>query len=279
MGTLFRIGILSLVCFALCFPLVFMLIGSIMDASELGVRLAPLFGQNEGFISFPVIPENLTFTSYIEVLIDSPGFHVLYQNSLLITVCTLVGQMIIGIPAAWGFAVYDFKGKNALFFVYIILMMLPFQVMLLPNYLVLNNMGLIDTHLAIIIPGAFSAFPVFIMRHFFQTIPYSLIEAARLEGANELQILLRIGIPLGKPGIFAVVLLGFFEYWNIVEQPLAFLRSAELWPLSLFTPAVDFAQASVIFASAVIAAIPAVLIFLAGKEHLEQGIGVISTKG
>ena len=274
-----RVIILSLTCFMLCFPLAFVVVGSITDSTELAHHLAPLFGQGSGFISFPAIPEHPSLMSYVEVLVDNPGFHVLYQNSTFITTAVLAGQMLIGIPAAWSFAVYDFKGKNALFFIYIVLMMLPFQVMLLPNYLVLSNLGLVDTHLSLIIPGALSAFPVFIMRHFFQTIPDSLLESARLDGANEFQIFIRIGIPLGKSGILAVLILGFFEYWNIVEQPLAYLRSAELWPLSLFTPVIELSNAGIIFASAIIAAIPAILVFIAGKEYLEQGIGVLSNKG
>jgi multiple sugar transport system permease protein len=276
---LIRASVLALACFALCFPLVYLVIGSFMDSSELAASLAALSGRGEGSISMPPIPRYPSIESYVRVLIDSPGFHALFQNSTVITVGVLVGQMLFGIPAAWGFATYDFRGKNALFFVYVVLMMLPFQVTLLPSYLVLDDMGLIDTHLAIIIPGALSAFPVFIMRHFFQSIPPSIIESARLDGASEMQIFLRIGIPMGAPGIFAALMLGFFEYWNIVEQPLVFLRTNGLWPLSLFVPSLDFAQTGLIFASATIAALPAVLIFLIGKEYLEQGIVALSTKG
>jgi multiple sugar transport system permease protein len=274
-----RASVLALVCFALCFPLLYLVIGSFMDSSELAVSLDALSGRGESYISMPPIPQYPSIESYVRVLIDSPGFHVLFQNSTVITIGVLMGQMLFGIPAAWGFAAYDFRGKDALFFVYIVLMMLPFQVTLLPSYLVLNSMNLIDTHLAIIIPGALSAFPVFIMRHFFQSIPRSIIESARLDGASEAQVFFRIGIPLGAPGIFAALMLGFFEYWNIVEQPLAFLRTSGLWPLSLFVPTLDLAQASIVFASATIAAVPAVLVFLIGKEYLEQGIVALSTKG
>ena len=274
-----RAAVLALVCFILCFPLVYLIIGSFMDSSELASSLNALFGRAEGYINMPLIPRHPGIESYIRALIDSPGFHALFRNSTVITVCVLLGQMIFGVPAAWGFAMYNFRGKNTLFFAYIVLMMLPFQVTLLPSYLVLNSMNLIDTHLAIIIPGALSAFPVFIIRHFFQSIPRSIIESARLDGANEAQVFFRVGIPLGAPGIFAALVLGFFEYWNIVEQPLAFLRTSELWPLSLFIPSLDFSQAGLIFASAIIAAIPAVLVFLIGKEYLEQGIATLSTKG
>ena len=102
---------------------------------------------------------------------------------------------------------------------------MPFQVTMVSSYLVLSNLSLMDTHLAIILPGVFSAFPVFIMQKFFHSIPDALVEAAMVDGAGQLKIFLHVGVPLGMPGIMASVLLNFLEYWNAIEAPMTFLKT------------------------------------------------------
>lgn len=219
-----------------------------------------------------------TLAAYVEVLVDTPAFHVLFANSTALTAGVLAGQLLLAPPAAWALARYRFPGRNMLFFLYVLLMMLPFQVLMLPSYLMLNALGINGTLLAIVLPGAFSAFPVFIMEHFFAGIPDELIESARLDGASELRIFVRIGLPLGTPGIFASLVLGFFECWSMVEQPLAFLRDQALWPLSLFQPAAGAEGLGVAFAAAAVAAVPALLVFLLGKDYLEAGIASTTRK-
>lgn len=219
-----------------------------------------------------------TLTAYVEVLVDTPAFHVLFANSTALTAGVLAGQLLLAPPAAWALARYRFPGRNVLFFLYVLLMMLPFQVLMLPSYLMLNALGINGTLLAIVLPGAFSAFPVFIMEHFFAGIPDELIESARLDGASELRIFVRIGLPLGTPGIFASLVLGFFECWSMVEQPLAFLRNQALWPLSLFQPAAGAEGLGVAFAAAAVVAVPALLVFLLGKDYLEAGIASTTRK-
>lgn len=269
---------LALAGFAACFPVAVLLMGSLMDNAELASVLNGVVVPGTGYAEVPLAPRYPTLTSYAAVLVDTPAYHVLMQNSTVIVVGALAGQLLFATPAAWALARYDFRGKRALYFLYVLLMMIPFQVMMLPNYLVLNALGINNTLLAIVAPGAFSAFPVFIMRHFFAGIPSSLIDSARLDGAGEWRIFLEIGIPLGAPGIFAALVLGFFEYWNLVEQPLAFLKDQALWPLSLFQPAIGPENVSVVFAAAVIAAVPAVIVFLLGKDYLEQGIAATTRK-
>lgn len=173
---------------------------------------------------------------------------------------------------AWGFARYRFPGKNLLFMVYVALMMMPFQVMMLSNYLVLDQMELLDNLWGIILPAVFSTFPVFIMYRFFESIPEALMESARLDGAGELLIFIKIGIPLGSQGIISALVLGFLEYWNLIEQPMAFLKTKSRWPLSLYLPQIDMAQTGKAFAVSVLVLIPAVIVFLAGQDYLEQGI-------
>ena len=116
------------------------------------------------FVCFPMYP---TLRAYVELLLDSPGYFVMFWNSIRVTAGILLGQILVGVPAAWAFARYDFPLKKPVFTVYITLMMMPFQVTMLSNYLVLDRLGLMDTLWAVILPGAFSTFPVFIMYRFF----------------------------------------------------------------------------------------------------------------
>ena len=151
--------------------------------------------------------------------------------------------------------------------------------LMLSEYLILNQMGWIDTLMALILPGACSTFPVFIMHRFFVKISQDIIEAAELDGASEWQIFLYIGIPLGMPGIMAVIVLTFLEYWNLVEQPAVFLQSDYLKPLSLYILTITKENAGIIFVAATIALLPPLLIFLCGRKYLESGISTLTEKG
>lgn len=244
-----------------------------MGKNELTDLLLPVMQQGaKGYASWKLFPEYPTLKHYVEVLMDSPEFFVMFWNSVKITAGALLGELLVGMPAAWGFAKFDFPGKNILFTLYIALMMMPFQVMLLGNYLVLDKLGLLDSLLGIIFPAFFSTFPVFIMYRFFKGIPLALLEAARLDGAGELRLFFMVAIPLGSPGVISAIVLGFLEYWNLIEQPMVFLKTKELWPLSLYLPNIDLKQAGLAFAASVVALAPAVLVFLSGQDYLEQGI-------
>ena len=277
-----NIGTLLLAVLALVavLPVLFSITGSLMGQNELNDLLGAVLtsdsgsasGQTVNYVSWRVLPVYPTLKSYIKVLLDSPEFFVMFWNSVKISVGVLAGQILVGVPAAWGFARYRFPGKNLLFMVYVALMMMPFQVMMLSNYLVLDQMALLDNLWGIILPAVFSTFPVFIMYRFFESIPEALMESARLDGAGELLIFIKIGIPLGSPGIISALVLGFLEYWNLIEQPMAFLKTKSLRPLSLYLPQIDMAQTGKAFAVSVLVLIPAIIVFLAGQDYLEQGI-------
>ena len=255
------------------FPVLFLVVGSLMGKNELTDLLFPVLQEGaKGYASWKLFPEYPTLKHYVEVLLDSPEFFVMFWNSVKITVGALAGGLLVGMPAAWGFAKFDFPGKNILFTLYIALMMMPFQVMLLGNYLVLDKIGLLDSLLGIIFPAVFSTFPIFIMYRFFKGIPLAFLEAARLDGAGELKLFFIVAIPLGSPGVISAIVLGFLEYWNLIEQPMAFLKTKELWPLSLYLPNIELEQAGFAFAASVVALAPAVLVFLSGQDYLEQGI-------
>lgn len=253
-------------------PVLVLLGGSLMDVYELRGYLTPVFAEGERFIQWSVIPDFPTFENYGNLLFMTPQFFVLFFNSVKVVACILTGQLIIAVPAAWAFAVYRVKGGSLLFAGYIVLMLLPFQVLMLSTYLVLQRLSLLNTHAAVILPAVFSTFPVFLSYGGFRSIPRQLFEAARIDGAKELTIFFRLGLPLGKSGLLSAMVLGFLEYWNMIEQPMAFLEDKSLWPLSLYLPEITWERAGFAFAASVITLIPAVFVFLLGQDYLEQGI-------
>ena len=270
---------LAAALFVICYPVVFLAAGSLMGGDELLENLSPVMhDQSGGFAKWSLLPRYPTLRSYVEVLLDSPAFFVMFWNSIKIAVGVLAGQLLVAVPAAWGFTRYEFAGKKLLFSLYIVFMLLPFQVLMLSEYLVLYRLSLLNTLWAVILPGIFSTFPVFVLYNFFRGIPDQIVEAARLDGASELQIFLRIGVPMGMPGIAAVLILQFLEYWNLVEQPMLFLEDARLWTLPLYLPDISLERAGFSLAAAVITLIPSLLVFFAGQDGLERGIAATAVK-
>ena len=265
--------------FIVIYPVIFLLAGSFMHPAELEEHLAPIVSPaSQGFADWSLLPQIPTLRSYAKVLLEEPQFFMVFWNSVKIVVGVVAGQLLFGVPAAWGFARYEFRLKKLLFFIYIILMMLPFQVIMLSQYLVLRELSLLDSLWAIILPGAFSTFPVFVLYNFFRAIPESIMESARIDGASEFQIFFKIGIPLGKTGIIAALLLQFLEYWNVVEQPLIFLDREELWPLTLYLPEISLENAGQSLVAAVITLVPTMILFFLCKDHLVKGIVASAVK-
>lgn len=262
----------------LLLPIFTIFTSSFMGYPELVQSYGCVLGNGEGNLEWKIFPLYPTLRAYVELLLDSPGFFVMFWNSCRHVFLILAGQIIVGTPAAWAFARYDFFGKRFFFLLYMILMILPFQVTMTSSYLVLSRFNLIDTVYAVVLPGVFSTFPVFIMTKFFRGIPKSLIEAAKADGAGEFYIFFHIGLPLGKPGIFSALILSFLEYWNAIEAPMTFLKSKEKYPLSLYLPEITTDRISVSFAASVIMILPALLLFLFGQEYLEQGIAASGLK-
>lgn len=177
-----------------------------------------------------------------------------------------------GRTCGMGICKVSFSREKILYTLYIVLMLMPFQVTMVSSYLVLNKLGLIDTVWAVILPGAASTLPVFIMTRFFMDIPEAVMEAAAVDGASSFQTFLRFGLPLGAPGILSAVVLGFLEYWNAIEAPQAFLKNQALWPLSLYMSNITADNAGVSLIASLITLMPPLLIFLSGQKYLEQGI-------
>ncbi len=267
-----RTTVLAMCCLLFWVPVLVMFPNSFMGPEELKAAYGGVLGGGGQAVQMELLPVYPTLRPYVELLLDSPDFFVMFWNSVKQVVPILLGQVLVGMPAAWAFGRYRFTGRRILFLLYMILMIMPFQVTMVSSYLVLSNLSLMDTHLAIILPGVFSAFPVFIMQKFFHSIPDALVEAAMVDGAGQLKIFLHVGVPLGMPGIMASVLLNFLEYWNAIEAPMTFLKTKAKLPLSLYLPQITTDQVGSSFAASIVMMLPAVLIFLWGQEYLEQGI-------
>ncbi len=253
-------------------PIVLLITGSVMDHYELTGYLTSVFMDGEEFISWKLMPDYPSFENYGKLLFLTPQFFVLFWNSVKMVLCILAGQLLVGVPAAWAFAVYRVRAGKLLFALYVVLMLLPFQVTMLSSYLVLNRLSLLNTQKAVILPAVFSTFPIFLTYGGFRGIPGQLFEAARVDGAREWYIFFKMGLPLGKSGILSALVLGFLEYWNMMEQPMAFIDDKALWPLSLYLPEIVWGQAGYAFCASVITLIPAAFVFVMGQDYLEQGI-------
>ena len=280
------IGIALLTLWAGLFAVLFLLptiltmTNSFMSPGEITANYGAVFATNSAGgkaymaeqVNLKFIPDMVTFQQYITVLLKSPAYLLKFWNAVILTVPIVLLQTAVALLAAFGFSRYRGKLREALFFLYIVVMLMPYQVTLVPNYLVSKWLGILDTRWAVILPGVFSPFAVFILTKCMRRIPNNLLEAARLDGANEWQTFLRVCVPSCKSAIFSVIILIFIDYWNMVEQILILLRDEEQQPLSVFLSQINSGEISLAFAVACIYMIPAILLFLYGEDSLVEGI-------
>ena len=177
-------GICAAAAVLICMPLLMIPGGSLMDGAEMNHILSPILGEGKGFAVWHLIPVYPTMAHFYRLLIESPAFYQLFWNTVGMTAAILAGQLVVGLPSAWAFAAFRFRGRDFLFGLYVVLMLLPFQVMLLPQYIVLQKLHLYNHPAAVILPAIFSTFPVFIMYRGFTQIDAEILEAARLDGAG-----------------------------------------------------------------------------------------------
>ncbi len=215
---------------------------------------------------------SFSFQGYVDLLFDCFIFYPMFWNSIIYAAVITIVQLVVIIPCAFGFSQAKFRGKGALFIFYIVLMMMPLQVTILPNYIGLRDMNLIDTPWGIILPMIFSPFGVVVMRQYMKSIDNSVIEATRLETNSIIKIMLHAVVPQIRICIFAVVLFVFADCWNMVEQPMLFLKDDELKTLSVFITNAQNYEGNILFPSAVIFLIPVLLLYLFFNENLEKGL-------
>ena len=264
-------------CVLSCIPVFILLVGAVTGKYELMEFLGGIF-QEQGDTHFFFFPSYPTLQGFIEVLLDQPEFYVVFWNSVKLTCLVILGQIFFSVPAAWGFSRWHGKLSSLLFYFYTILMLLPFQVTMLSNYIVIDGMGILDTHAAVILPAVFSTFPVFIIYRSFIEIPEEVLEAFSLESGSRLKMFWNIGVPLAMPGIKSAVLLSVMEYWNMIEQPLLFLKTPSLWPFSIYIPSINYGNVQYIFVFSLIVLIPMILILFWGRDDIRNGIGTLVLK-
>lgn len=270
----------AIAAIAFMLPTVLTIANSFMSSSEISANYGSVFATTETggktYISEKVnlkfIPDMVSFSQYYTVLFKSPDYLLKFWNSVILVVPIVIFQLMVAAFAAYGFARLKGRLKEIIFFVYIIVMLMPYQVTLVPNYLVSDFLGILNTRWAIILPAVFTPFSVFLLTKIMRRIPVSLIEAAKLDGAGEMQIFRYIALPLCKSVMFSVVILVFIDYWNMVEQPLILLSDTNLYPLSVFLSKINSGEIGLAFAVATIYMIPTLLMFLYGEDYLVEGI-------
>lgn len=278
---LFAAILLLVIAFAFLAPTILTISGSFFTQAELSSNYGMIFegaGSGGSYVSektnLKFIPDQVSFKQYFTVLFLSPEYLFKFWNSVKYTLPIVIFQTVVACLAAYGFTRYRSKGRQLILFMYIILMLMPYQVTLVPNRLVSEWLGIYGTSWAIILPGVFSPFAVFLLTKSMRRVPTAVIEAAKLDGCSELQIFFKIYMPLCKNIIYSVMILVFIDYWNMVEQPLILLGSQneDMYPLSIFLSKINSGEVGIAFAVAVIYMIPTLLIFLYGEQYLVEGI-------
>ena len=225
-----------------------------------------------------IYPFSIHLEQYYRILFRSPYYLYLFWNTILIVGAIVVGQISIAILAAYGFSKHKFKGSEMLFFIYIIMMLMPFQVTLVPSFIVLKKLALLDQIGSLILPGIFSSFGVFFLKQFMEGIDEAFLEEGRLMGAGELRILISLIIPMCKPIIVSAMILIFIDYWSMVEQPVIFISTPEKMPLSVYLSSLSKDNIHIGFACSVLYMILPILCVLYGQEDLSDGLKITSLK-
>lgn len=244
------------------FGIIIFVIAAIIFAAPVAVTVYLSFRSDSG----------ITLQSYADLLFDCFIFYPMFWSSVLYAVVITLVQLLVIIPCAFGFSQARFFGKGALFTAYLILMMMPLQVTILPNYIGLRDMGLLNTRLGIILPMIFSPFGAVVMHQYMKSIDNSIIESMRMETSSVFRIMFSAVIPQIKVCIFAVAVFVFAECFNMLEQPMLFLKEQRLQTLSVFIAGAEKYYGEVLFPAAVIFMIPILLLYLFFKDSLEKGL-------
>jgi multiple sugar transport system permease protein len=239
--------------------------------------------ENNQVFTVPIqwIPEEFVWSNYSDIWTRIPMMGYL-QNSLYLSVIITFLQVLTGSLAAYGFSKVRFPGRDVLFLGYIATIAVPWQAYMVPQYIMMQQLGLTNSFNALILLQAFGAFGVFLMRQYYMTIPDELCEAARIDGLSEYGIWARVILPLSKPALASLALLTFVNTWNDYMGPFIYLTSNRLWTVQLglrsFVGQFD-AEFAMIMTGSVISVVPILIIFLIGQRYFIQGIATSGMKG
>ncbi len=221
-------------------------------------------------------PHPLVWSNYIKAFQQVPLFSY-FVNSVFVSICTTLGQLLFSSMAAYGFSRFSFPHKNLWFMAFLITMMIPPQVNIVPLFFVMKTFHWVDTYAGLIVPGLFGAFGVFLLRQWFNGLPKELEEAARIDGCNPWQVFWHVALPLAKPALVALAIFVFIASWNSFMWPLIITQSDTMRTLpvgiaSLKSSYRDVTDWSVLMAASTISILPILAVFLAGQRQFIQGI-------
>ncbi|MCX7787845.1 MAG: carbohydrate ABC transporter permease [Spirochaetes bacterium] len=245
------------------------------------VVVSTAFKPDDQIYEFPmrIIPRTPTLDNFVKLAQNFPRY---IWNSCKLTLWIVVVQLVTASTGAYAFSKLRWKGRDFLFLLYILSMMVPIQAIIIPQFLIVRHVGLYDSHWALVLTGSFTAFGTFLIKQYFMTIPDSYIEAARIDGASEYAIFLRIMIPLAKPVLATQVIFSFRYFWNDFFAPLIYLTSQHLKTLPLGMA--DFATETYTYvgpqmAASFISILPVMLIFLFAQRYFVEGVAAVGVKG
>lgn len=251
-------------------PLVWMLSASLMPLSEV-IKVPPVW----------FAPDKYSLANYIEVW-GRIGFARFFSNSVFVAVTITLAQLLTSSMAGFAFARYEFPGRTVIFILILSTMMIPFQVIMIPLFIMMARLGMVNTYWGMIVPAIVTPFGIFMMRQFMLSVPKALLEAARIDGASEPYIFSRIMLPLCKPAIAALAIFAFLGSWDNFLWPLIIINSKELWTLpiamSRFTEQY-ISQTHLQMAGASIMFLPVLIVFLLMQRNFIEGIAMTGLKG
>lgn len=249
-------------------PFIWMILTSIKPLGE-AMQIPPTF-----------LPEETKWSNYTEVFTSLP-FGSFYLNTIIMTIGTVIGQIILCSMAGYAFARINFPGRNAIFILFLSVLMIPGQSFLIPQYLLMDKLGLLNTLTALILPGLFSVFGTFLMRQIFMSLPKELEESARIDGCNHFQIFWKIMLPLAKSGLLALTIVTVLFSWKSLMWPLIVNTSIEKMPLSAglaYLEGQHVTDYPMLMAGALIALWPIIVIFVLLQRHFIEGISFTGGK-
>lgn len=259
--------VLALIALLFLLPVVYMLANSVMSSGEITRAYT---ASPEHYAEFHLIPDRFSLEQYYQAFLRRPEFLNMFWNSVIITVPIVLIQTLVSVFAAFAFTKLRFPLRNALFFIFIILLMMPSWVTMVPNYIMIQRMGLLDTVWALILPSSFTAFGVCLLRQYMRYVPDETIEAARIDGASAVKILFKIVLPQVRGGVAALLILTFIDNWNMVEQVVIYLSDKNKYPLSVSLSHYAATDSGIIFACGVIFMIPPLLLYLYHSKEFKN---------
>lgn len=232
-----------------------------------------------------ILPTQFNFDNYNTLFTNLPFFRY-FVNTVIVTFFTVVGQLIICSLAAYGFARLNFMGRDTIFVLYLTTMMIPFQITLIPLYLIITQLGWVNTYQGLIVPGISSAFGIFLLRQSFLNIPRDYQDAARIDGANEFTIFVRIFLPLNGPTLATLGVFAFMGTWTDLLWPLLIARSPEMRTLELGLAYFNarpnaFLQPNwpLLMAGSVVVMLPVLIVYIVAQRYFIRGIALSGVKG